>query len=217
MDWKENSRNILSKHVPKPALEQLISLQEKHGFSLLITNPRNTKFGDYRSPFGKANYHRISVNGNLNSYQFLITLLHEIAHLITWEKHKNRVLPHGEQWKKAFAEVSKPFLNVEIFPSDVLQAFQLYLQNPSASSCNDETLHAILMNYDAKTIRTVQMVNTGELFGMPPKIFRKGELLRKRYKCLEVVSNRWYMVHPQAEAHHLPAEILEKVKHLGIF
>ena len=92
MDWKEKSRKILLKHLPEAALEPIIALQENYGFSLVITNPRSTKFGDYRPPQRGSNYHRISVNGDLNPFQFLVTLLHEIAHLIAWERHKNRLL-----------------------------------------------------------------------------------------------------------------------------
>ena len=217
MDWKEKSRNTLRKHLPELALEPIIDLQEKHGFNLLITNPRTTKFGDYRAPHSKANFHRISVNGDLNPYQFLVTLLHEIAHLITWERHKNRILPHGIEWKKAFSELASPFLVPEIFPPDILTAFSTYLISPTASSCSDDGLHTVMLKYNAKTIRTVEMVSKGDLFGMPPRIFRKGDLMRKRYKCLEVVSNRWYMVHPQAEAHVLPTDVMEKVQHLGRF
>jgi SprT protein len=217
MDWKEKSRNILLKHMPEAALEPIIALQEQYGFSLVITNPRSTKFGDYRAPQRGSNYHRISVNGDLNPFQFLVTLLHEIAHLITWERHKNRVLPHGKEWKMAFSELATPYLLPEIFPNDILLAFSTYLKSPTASSCSDDGLHQVMLKYNAKTIRTVQMVAYGELFGMPPRIFRKGQLMRKRYKCLEVVSNRWYMVHPQAEAHLLPEDVYEKVKHLGHF
>ncbi|HAD34265.1 MAG TPA: hypothetical protein DCF44_07170 [Chitinophagaceae bacterium] len=45
----------------------------------------------------------MSVNGNLNSYHFLITLLHEIAHMLVWEQFRNRVKPHGLEWKHVFA------------------------------------------------------------------------------------------------------------------
>jgi len=217
MNWKEKSKSVLQKHLPEQALEMVINLQEQYSFNLLITNPRRSKFGDYRAPNSQSNYHRISVNGDLNPYHFLVTLLHEIAHLATWERYKNRVLPHGVEWKIAFSEIASPFLTAKIFPNDLHTAFSKYLKNPSASSCSDESMLEVLMKYNAKAIRTVEMVEFGELFGMPPRIFRKGTLMRKRYKCLDVVNNRWYMVHPQAEALVLPIEIIEKVKHLGTF
>ena len=49
------------------------------------------------------NNHRISVNGNLNKYSFLITLIHELAHLLTFTQYKNRVDPHGRNGREFMA------------------------------------------------------------------------------------------------------------------
>jgi hypothetical protein len=44
---------------------------------------RQTRHGDYRK--GVNGKHEITVNSNLNKYKFLITLIHEISHLVAFE------------------------------------------------------------------------------------------------------------------------------------
>jgi predicted SprT family Zn-dependent metalloprotease len=36
-----------------------------------------------------------TVNSNLNKYKFLITLIHEISHLVAFEKFGRNIKPHG--------------------------------------------------------------------------------------------------------------------------
>ena len=53
------------------------------------------------------------MNNNLNKYSFLITITHEIAHMMIWEKHQNKVDPHGEEWKMP-ATIENPKVFEEI-------------------------------------------------------------------------------------------------------
>ncbi len=214
-ELRNKSRKVISEFLPPESVEAILDLNDLHPFHLTITNPRTTKLGDYRSP-QRGDIHRITVNGNLNPYQFLVTLLHEIAHLTTYEKYKNRVLPHGNEWKKEFRDIAWPFLRKDIFPEEIINELGRYLINPAASSCADDGLLLIMRKYDARKAKTIVDIPTGELFGMPPRIFKKGELMRKRYKCLDVVNKKWYMVHPQAEVHDIPEEVLIKIKGLGL-
>jgi SprT protein len=72
-----------------------------------VTKERKTKYGDYRHPHaGKP--HQISINGNLNKYAFLITTIHELAHLTAFEKYRHTVSAHGDEWKREFQLVFKP-------------------------------------------------------------------------------------------------------------
>ncbi|MEP7255494.1 MAG: SprT-like domain-containing protein, partial [Ferruginibacter sp.] len=146
--------------------------------------------------------HRISVNGNLNKYAFLITLLHELAHLFTYEQFGHRVQAHGKEWKNEFSKILAKFLLQNIFPADIKKALLHTLQNPAASSCGDEKLLRVLHNYDEKKegIHLVEQLAEGALFEIKGgRIFKKGEKIRKRYKCVEVKTGKFYLFSPVYE------------------
>lgn len=148
-----------------------------------ITRERKTKFGDYRHPYdGKP--HRISVNGNLNQYAFLVTTLHEIAHLTTWEKYRNNVQAHGEEWKQEFRKVFEPILQKQILPLDVTLAVTNYMRKIKASGCSDDALYRVLKRYDKHPVTFLEHLETGDKFKLNDKIFVKGKRLRKRYECI---------------------------------
>jgi SprT protein len=76
------------------------------------------------------------------------------------------------------------------------------LQNPAASSCGDEKLLRVLHNYDEKAegIHLVEQLPEGGLFSIKGgRIFRKGEKVRKRYKCVEVKTGKLYLFSPVYE------------------
>jgi SprT protein len=156
-----------------------------------ISRNRATKLGDYRHPF-KDSGHKISVNNNLNSYAFLVTTVHEFAHLLTWNEHKNKAKPHGLEWKRNFKRMMSPFLEQQLFPLDIQEAISAYLINPAASSCTDLKLSRALRSYDAAQTKFVRLeeVQNGLMFSIKDgRKFKKGEQLRKRYRCtsLEVL------------------------------
>ena len=166
-----------------------------------ISGNRKSKFGDYRPPFaGKG--HRISVNYNLNQYAFLITTVHEFAHLKTWIEHRNKVTPHGVAWKNNFKTLMKPFLLLDFFPEDVKNAVTTYLSNPGASSCTDLNLFRTLQKYDRvkEDHKVVEQLPEKTRFSISSgRVFKKGEKLRKRYRCVEESSGRVYLFSPLAE------------------
>lgn len=166
-----------------------------------ITRKRSSKLGDYRPPFqGKP--HRISVNQDLNPYSFLITTIHEFAHLETYNQHQNKVKPHGIEWKTSFKNLMAPFLKLQIFPSDVIHAIKLYMNNPTASSCSDVNLYRSLKNYDEQRTSLLHLedipLNSIFIFNKDRQ-FQKGKKLRKRYECIELPSKKKYLFHPLAE------------------
>ncbi len=166
-----------------------------------ISRNRSTKFGDYRHPFKDAG-HRISVNYNLNPYAFLITTVHEFAHLLTWNEHKRKAKPHGQEWKDNFKKMMRPFFEQSIFPPDVKQAIVKYLENPAASSCTDLNLFRILKAYDRKAegVFCVENIEMKALFSIKGgRIFRKECLVRKRYRCVEINTGAVYLFPPLAE------------------
>ena len=109
---------VLSKYLPEHAVQSCFELIKANSVHLKIVNERQTRHGDYRK--GLSGKHEITVNANLNKYRFLITLVHEISHLVAFEKHGRKILPHGVEWKMTFQRLMVPFIRPEIFPHSVL-------------------------------------------------------------------------------------------------
>ncbi len=196
-----NIRNTLKRYVPEAALSGVTGLILQYGFHLKITRPRNTKLGDYRAPHGGKG-HRITVNGNLNQYAFLMVFLHELAHLIVQEKHGRKVLPHGKEWKYYFRELTLPYLNPDVFPPALLRVVAHHMKNPKASTSGDPQLTKALRMYDDGDIaKTVDDIALGQQFMLKNgRIFKKGEKQRTRHKCVELSSGKNYLVSGSAEA-----------------
>lgn len=197
-----DSYAALGKYLPEGSLELVRPLLKRYAIQLKISRPRKTKFGDYRFPSGNAP-HRISVNGDLNPHAFLITLLHEYAHLVAFDKFGKGIKAHGKEWQFCFREIGEPFLNGQIFPSQIESAFKASLLRGHASSATDHQLLRVLKQYDSPEstqARTfVEDIKLGEFFELNGKIFKRGPKSRKRYKCEEIASKRLFMVHPLAE------------------
>jgi SprT protein len=199
LQFQKNSV-VLRKYIPEAAVEMIAAWIVDYDFKLKIKKERSTRLGDYTSPQNGMN-HLITVNHNLNKYSFLITLIHEVAHLCTYNKFKNTVAPHGQEWKNEFKILMQPFLVPEIFPIDVLYAIRKYMDNPAASSCTDTNLLRTLKSYDE---------NSGQVFleYLPyksvflyngTKVFQKGEKIRKRFRCIEISSGTVYLFNPLTE------------------
>ncbi len=92
----EHPLQALSNYLPEGAFDPVVSLINEYKVHLTVSKARKSVLGDYRHAALGAN-HKISVNGNLNQYEFLITLLHELAHLLCFEQYKNRVEAHGKE------------------------------------------------------------------------------------------------------------------------
>jgi hypothetical protein len=168
---------------------------------LTITRERKSILGDYRHAIGAKN-HRISVNGTLNPYAFLITLIHELAHLVTFMKYGNEVNAHGKEWKRLYAELMSKFLHVNIFPPDIEKSLERSLHNLPASSCADEKLMRVLKKYDLNKegLMLVEQVPDGAVFSIEGgNQFKKGKQLRKRFQCEEIKTGRLYLFSPVYE------------------
>ena len=131
----------------------------------------------------------------------MITLIHEIAHLSNFNKHKNSVKPHGEEWKLHYKLLMNQFLIPDIFPPDIILALREYMSNPAASSCSDINLLRVLKQYDNhKNTILLEDITTGSTFSYNDnRYFIKGEQVRKRFKCKEISSNRLYLFNPLTE------------------
>ncbi len=170
-------------------MDYCYSLWSELGFNFRITRKRQSKYGDYRyDPTTKS--HSISVNHDLNPYAFLVTYIHEVAHLFTFEKHQRSVSPHGQEWKLQFKKLMLPMLREDIFPMDVLGPLARHMKNPKATSTSDKALFVALRNHDkTKSGLLLREVETGSKFLFNKKIYRKLEVRRTRSLC-ELTSNQ---------------------------
>ena len=189
----------LSKYIPEHAVKPVFELIVANQVHLKIVNERVTRHGDYRK--GLSGKHEITVNASLNKYRFLITLIHEISHLVAFEKFGRNIKPHGNEWKYSFQIMMVPFIRPEIFPSNLLPLLARHFKNPTASSDTDATLALALKQYDAQNDKNyIFEIPYGTVFRIPNgKIFKKIALRVKRYECLEVNSGRIYLFNPNAE------------------
>ncbi len=196
----------LRSYLPEGSFEDVHQYLQHYKVHLTLTRQRQSILGDYRHAYeGKA--HRISINGNLNKYNFLITLLHELAHLFTYERYGHRVQAHGQQWKDEFRKILAQFLAKKIFPADVESALLETLKNPAASSCGDDDLLRVLRNYDKKKDNhyLVEQLKEGSLFRIKGgREFIKGPKVRTRYKCIEPSTKKWYLFSGLYEVELLP-------------
>ena len=190
---------ILQNYLPERAVGPCVALIKDKGVHLKIVNQRVTRHGDYRKmPNGK---HQITVNATLNKYRFLITLVHEIAHLAAFEKYGKHIKPHGSEWKRTFQYLMLPFIHPAVFPAQILPLLARHFKNPTASSDTDTDLSLALKQFDKQTDKIyVYELPKGSVFRIyNGKLFKKGDKRTKRYECLEIATGRIYLFQPNAE------------------
>ncbi len=203
MPKQETPFHQLKQYLPEGSFDEVSHYLHHYKVQLTITRERKSVLGDYRNSFADKN-HRISVNGNLNPYSFLITLLHELAHLFTYERFGHRVQAHGQEWKNEYSKVLAQFLLKKIFPADIQKTLLTTLQNPAASSCADTSLLRVLHQYDKKKEGTIliEALPTGTVFKIKGgREFKKAEKARKRFKCVEVSTGKIYLFSPVYEVY----------------
>ncbi len=195
MGKTEHPLQALASFLPPGSFEEVVTYIQRYRVHLTITRKRRSVLGDYRHATHGRN-HRITVNGDLNVYEFLITLLHELAHLLTFEQYGNRVESHGAEWKFCYSTLLKHFVGLNIFPDDIKQALSASILNPSATANGETALLLVLRKYNRKQemdLMPVAEVPDGYLFQTENgRVFRKLALRRKRYECVEVKTGLRY-------------------------
>lgn len=192
-------QHTISHYIPKASVAKVLQLLDQDNLTVLVKKERKTRHGDYRKlPNGK---HQITVNGSLNKYRFLITLIHEIAHLEAYKNFGKFIKPHGVEWKRTFQYLMLPFLNPEVFPSEILPILAKHFKNPKASSDTDVQLAYALKQFDANTDKTfifeIPLQSTFKIYN--GRIFKKLKKRRTRYECVEVSTGKIYLFNANAE------------------
>jgi hypothetical protein len=191
---------VLYQYLPEHSVNPVIELLKHHKIHLKIVNERKTRHGDYRKRTNGQ--HQITVNATLNKYRFLMTLIHEMAHLKAFEVYGRAIKPHGLEWKHTFTKMVLPFLRPEIFPNDLLPYLARHFRNPTASSDTDPHLARAMKKYDVdredKTL--IHELPNGSLFRIRGgRVFQKVGLKVKRYACVEVNTGRMFLFNANAE------------------
>jgi hypothetical protein len=199
MDKRTRYSETLKRFAPEVYVPYLVDtiLQSKVVFK--IVPGRKSKLGDFRANLA-GELPTITVNGDLNPYSFLVTTLHEIAHLRTFNNYGHRVSPHGEEWKNAFRKLLIPVLDSKNLPEDLEKALWKSFTNTKASSCSDLNLSRALKKYDKPTLHqshTLEEIPMNSHFSLNGKVFKKGNLRRSRYLCTDL-NGKQYLVHALA-------------------
>lgn len=197
--------SLLSGYLPEGTYERVQKYLVRYKVQLTITRKRNSVLGDYRMP-DRLEGHRITVNGDLNKYAFLLTLLHELAHLEAYVHYGRRIAPHGLEWKTTFKSILSGFTDRGYLPDDVEQAIKKYMQDPSARSCVDENLIRVLKRHDPPQhgYCFVEDLAEGECFlAADGRQYRRGKKIRKRFECTDVRNRRKYLFSPVYEVKKL--------------
>ena len=195
---KNKKINSFFDHFPPKVAEYCFQLWHDYPFDFIVSKSRHSKLGDYR--FSPQKGHQITVNRNLNSYAFLVTYLHEVAHLLTYLTYKNKVLPHGEEWKNSFRTIFEPILEEDLLPDELINVLKSYLVNPSATSTGHGPLVDVLKTYDASNSSiTLHALPENQIFLLKNLELIKGKLRRTRYFCKEANTGKLYLVAKNAQ------------------
>lgn len=202
----EHPLHELARFLPTGSFDYVVQYLYQYKVHLTVAKSRKSVLGDYRHAH-QGNNHRISVNGNLNVYEFLITLLHELAHLLTYEQYKNRVEPHGKEWKAIYSKLLIDFVGFGVFPSEIVSALQKSIISPAATANGETELLMVLRKYNSvkkEGVCFIADLPEGALFKLSNgKIFKKGGLRRKRYTCIELKTGLMYTVSAITEVKQL--------------
>ncbi len=207
---KDDIRHALRNRIPRKALDKCVNLIIRYKIDFKITPSRHTKYGDYQEPH-RGSGHKITVNEDLNRYAFLITFIHEVAHLTTWKKFRRVKTPHGMQWKNEFSRLMQYHLKNRVFPKEIVAALNRYLMNPAATCCCDIQLQKALYPYDKKRRGWKLLEDIG--FNIPfvigsGRIFIKRRQLIKNFECTEMYKRHTYLINPLMEVRPLRTERL---------
>ena len=193
---------MLKHRVPDNAVQYCWDLWHEDPFHFILTKSRSSKLGDFRYRTDRK-VQQITINHDLNRYQFLITYIHEVAHYRAFKSDGLRIKPHGTEWKKTFQKLMAPVLSDLVFPKDILLPLKRYLINPKASTGTDLFLSREVRKYDLreldKEVVYLSQIKPGEDFTLRGRQFKKEATRRTRILCLELATGKKYLISGNAE------------------
>lgn len=187
--------SILEKHIPSGAVTYCTQLWRDTPFQLILRKSRTTKLGDFSCKPGGIP--RITLNEDSHPFQFLLTYLHEVAHLRVHQTSGFGVPPHGQQWKETFRELCEPVFDMNVFPADILEALRQHLINPPATCFAHANLSRLLSGNAGSNLLLID-IPEGSEFQLHGRWYKKGKLRRTRILCKELNSRRNYLISANA-------------------
>ncbi|MFY0643937.1 MAG: SprT-like domain-containing protein [Bacteroidia bacterium] len=186
--------------------EVITEYLNKHECELILCKPRRSKLGDF-SVRGKQK--RIKINRNLNQFRFMLTLIHEIAHLKTHYELGWKCKPHGEEWKDNYRLLLEIWKIGDLFSHSVelINLFNYEVAKPSACSGIHKEKEAVLGQFDSNNTG-VQLGNVaeGQEFIFKEVLYRKIKNRRTRTLCIRLSNQKMYTIH-QASLVEFPLEM----------
>lgn len=187
----------LETYLPDESLPVVMGWLNGHALEVRVARSRRSKLGDYRPPV-KDHLHRISVNKDLNPYEFLLTLTHEIAHMLVWDRYRKRMKPHGKAWKAQYASLVYELVEKDLFPDELKPLLIHHITKPRGSSKGDGDLIRGLHAYNPGQSGTfLEDLPENAVFSLPDgRMFIKLQKLRKWYRCQHLENKRFYRISP---------------------
>lgn len=206
-DQRASYQRVLSRYIPEAFIPYVTDLLLRFPVKFKIVKPRKTKLGDFRMS-RNGEKPQITVNGDLNPYSFLVTTIHEFAHLVTFQEHGPGVAPHGKEWKATYSELLAPVIESGELPETLENALRKSVRKVKASSCTDQQLHRVLLTFNSHQddLQTLESLEKNSIFALNGRTFQKGELRRTRFLCTEVKTRRTYLVNALAHVQALENE-----------
>ena len=192
---------LLSRFFPLESVDLIRELVDAHHFQLHFRRGRATKLGDFR-PAMNGKKAVITINGDLNVYASLIIFLHELAHLLVWKEQAQREAPHGKRWKECFGQLLRQFADQGCFHPTLTDSLIDYSYSVKASGIGNEAMLKELRRFDQTDDETQLLGELPErtyFLTKTGRLFRKGEQLRKRYKCFCLDNKKTYLFNPLAK------------------
>lgn len=195
------SHSRLANYVPAAAVDELTSTLKHHGVRLVVTRARVSKLGDYRFPSLDHPRHTITINGDLNPYMFLLVLLHEVAHLLTFVDYGRSVRPHGAEWARHYVQLLAHYHSLGAFPAEADALLRRYTARLPLHRATGQQLERLLRSFDPdynpQQQLTLADLPEGSLFVLrnhPHMVLRSVQRRRTRYHCVEPATGRAFLV-----------------------
>lgn len=189
---------VLACYIPSSIIDETNRLVKEHRLFIKLSKKRLSKLGDYRSPKNNDT-HIITINKDLHAYLFLITFLHEVAHMLVRIEYKSHTKAHGAHWKMAYSQLMQMTVEKNIFPEELSIVIQQQFKNPKASSFSSLPLVRALKPYTNKEKESVclEEIPLGSSFKLTSgKRFVVQQKLRRRFQCKSLDNNKQYSLHP---------------------
>jgi SprT protein len=194
MAYVKQNLEALRQFLPEHSFEIIEPYLQEYKIQLKLTRARKNILGNFQKDF-RSDTNSITVNGDLEPYNFLLTLAHEIAHCVCINKHGRSVASHGKEWQVINGIILKQLIDAEVFPADIVQVLNrnLYAQ---AASCSDPVLEAVLLKYDTRKqhLQLISSLALGTRFKLEnERQFVIVEKRRTRYLCTELTNGKQFL------------------------